>query len=235
MQPDVTGSVSDKPLVPTDMPSPRAVVFDWDNTLVDTWPVIHASFETTLKAMGHEPWTLEQTKDRVSKSLRDAFPALFGDRWEEARDIYYGAFEETHLDALKPLENALAVLEYLQGMDLPMALVSNKTGRYLRREVAHLEWNGYFRSVVGAGDAVRDKPDPEALLMALAPMELALGPDIWFIGDSRSDLELAHNAGCTGILVHPDPKRAKTAFSDCPPRSQVANLDQLTYVLKTVG
>ncbi|WP_161973754.1 HAD family hydrolase [Hwanghaeella grinnelliae] len=232
---NVAAPESDNPEIPADLPTPRAVVFDWDNTLVDTWPVIHASFKTTLLAMGQEPWTLEQTKDRVSKSLRDAFPELFGNRWEEARDIYYSAFEREHLQSLMPLDNALGTLDHLQGRGKPMALVSNKTGRYLRREVDHLSWNGYFRSVVGAGDAPHDKPDPEALIMALAPIGLSVGPDIWFVGDSRSDLELARNAGCTGILVHPDPDRAKTAFSDCLPRCQVANLDQLTYVLETVG
>jgi len=233
--PNAKGSDTAQPSVPADLPSPRAVVFDWDNTLVDTWPVIHASFKATMEAMGQEPWTLEQTKDRVSKSLRDAFPELFGDRWEEARDIYYSAFERAHLASLVPLQNARDVLDHLQGRDVPMALVSNKTGRYLRLEVDHLAWGGYFQSVVGAGDAVRDKPDPESLLMALAPTGLQIGPDIWFVGDSRSDLELARNAGCTGILVHPDPERAKSAFSDCLPRSQVANLDQLTYVLHRVG
>jgi phosphoglycolate phosphatase len=226
---------SDKPDIPADLPRPRAVAFDWDNTLVDTWPVIHASFKTTLLAMGQEPWTLEQTKDRVSKSLRDAFPELFGDRWEEARDIYYAAFEREHLESLIPLQNALDALNHLQGRGIPMVLVSNKTGRYLRREVEHLSWNGYFGSVVGAGDAPSDKPNPEALIMALDPMGLSIGPDIWFVGDSRSDLELARNAGCTGILVHPDKGRAETAFSDCMPRCQVANLDQLTYVLNIVG
>ena len=23
------------------LPKPKAVIFDWDNTLVDTWPLIH--------------------------------------------------------------------------------------------------------------------------------------------------------------------------------------------------
>lgn len=226
------------PLDPSDfadMPKPQAVVFDWDNTLVDTWPVIHASLVETLEAMGHAPWSLQETKDNVSKSLRDAFPALFGDRWEEARDVYYTAFERVHLDRLVPLDNALETLDHLRETSMPSALVSNKTGRYLRREVEHLGWGNFFECVIGAGDAPRDKPSPESLEMALAPTGQSIGPAIWFVGDSRSDLELAHNTGCTGILVHPDPDRTKNAFSDCPPRCQVANLEQLTYVLKNVG
>ncbi|HLJ20402.1 MAG TPA: HAD hydrolase-like protein, partial [Stellaceae bacterium] len=63
------------------MERPRAILFDWDNTLVDSWPVIHEALVVTFEGMGHVPWTLEETKQRVRHSLRDAFPRLFGDRW----------------------------------------------------------------------------------------------------------------------------------------------------------
>ena len=64
---------------------PRAVVFDWDNTLVDTWPVIHDSMNAALAAMGHAPWSFDETRERVRRSMREAFPEMFGARWEEAR------------------------------------------------------------------------------------------------------------------------------------------------------
>ena len=72
--------------------APRAVIFDWDNTLVDSWGCILAAMNTTLKAMGHVEWTMEEAKNRVARSLRDSFPELFGDRWTEARDVFYAAF-----------------------------------------------------------------------------------------------------------------------------------------------
>jgi phosphoglycolate phosphatase len=31
---------------------PKAVIFDWDNTLVDSWPVIHHALNETLEAYG---------------------------------------------------------------------------------------------------------------------------------------------------------------------------------------
>src|SRR4029079_2421978 len=37
---------------------PRAVLFDWDNTLVDNWATITEAFNATLTAMGHRPWTI---------------------------------------------------------------------------------------------------------------------------------------------------------------------------------
>ena len=52
---------------------PRAVLIDWDNTLVDTWPVIHDAMNTTLKAMGEAEWQYSETKRRVRRALRDRY------------------------------------------------------------------------------------------------------------------------------------------------------------------
>ena len=60
---------------------PAALLFDWDNTLADTWPAIHHALAVTFRAMDREPWTLEETRARVRASARDSFPALFGSRW----------------------------------------------------------------------------------------------------------------------------------------------------------
>ena len=65
---------------------PKAILFDWDGTLVDNWPVIHAALNETLISFGHRPWTLAETMERVSRSQRDSFPLIFGDRWEAARE-----------------------------------------------------------------------------------------------------------------------------------------------------
>ena len=56
--------------------TPKAVLFDWDGTLVNSWPIIHESMNQTLKAMGHAEWTIEETNERVRRSLREAFPPL---------------------------------------------------------------------------------------------------------------------------------------------------------------
>ena len=59
---------------------PRAILFDWDNTLVDNWLAISEALNATLVAMGHPTWSLTETKARVRNSLRDSFPAMFGER-----------------------------------------------------------------------------------------------------------------------------------------------------------
>lgn len=183
------------------LPPPRAIVFDWDNTLVDTWPNIIHTMNATLSAMGQPVWSAEEARRRIARSLRDSFPDLFGDRWQEAREIFYAELERSHLDMLTPLPGAAEVLRTFDDSGVPMAVVSNKTGAYLRKEIAHLGWEARFRSVFGAGDLSRDKPAPDAVLAFLGQEGLAPGADIWFVGDSPVDVEAAHAAGCASIYV----------------------------------
>ena len=96
------------------LPAPRALLFDWDNTLVDTWVVIHHALKVTLAAMGHRPWTLEETRARVRASARDRFPILFGARADEAMEIFYRTFESDHLQTLREREGAGELLRELR-------------------------------------------------------------------------------------------------------------------------
>ncbi len=181
--------------------APRAIVFDWDNTLVDTWPNIIHTMNVTLAAMGQAPWTAEEAHRRIARSLRDSFPELFGERWQEAREIFYAELERSHLAMLSPLPGSAEVLRRFDEGGLPLAVVSNKTGDYLRKEIAHLGWGPRFRAIFGAGDMPRDKPAPDAVLAFLRRVGLAPGPDIWFVGDSPVDIEAAYAAGCAAVLV----------------------------------
>lgn len=180
---------------------PRAILFDWDNTLIDTWAVIHDALGTTLVAMGQAPWTLDETKTRVRASLRDSFPVLFGTRWEEAERIFSEAYAATHLSRLTPMPGAAAMLDALLGHGLYLGVVSNKMGPFLRCEADRLGWSPRFGRLVGAGDSPRDKPATDPVDLALIGTDIARGEDVWFVGDTDIDIDCAFNAGCTPILL----------------------------------
>jgi phosphoglycolate phosphatase len=202
---------------------PRAVIFDWDNTLVDTWPTIHDALCTMFTAMGMPAWTLEDTKARVRNSLRDTFPAMFGARWEEARQLYLDAFRASHIERLTVLPGVAELLDQLVAEGLYLAVVSNKTGSLLRLEAAHLGWERYFTRIVGAGDASADKPDAAPVLLALAGSGIDPGPQVWFVGDTAVDMHCATNSGCVPVLLGvPEPSeeefadhRPSLVFRDC--------------------
>lgn len=179
---------------------PKAILFDWDNTLVDTWPIIHDALEYTFVEMGQQPWTFEQTKARVKKSMRDSFPEVFGEGWEKAGKIYQDRYQHIHLARLEALPGAEALLKWLRRHHVYVAIVSNKKGPTLRKEVAELGWENYFDKMVGAQDAARDKPFPDPVLFALEGSGLHAGEHVWLIGDSVIDLECTKNAGIGAVF-----------------------------------
>ncbi len=192
--------------MPADFPpAPRAILFDWDNTLADTWGAIHEALNLTLVAMGHPTWTYDETRLKVQRSLRDSFPQVFGDRWQEAGDVYLRSFSEVHLKRLRPMPGAGELLAELSGSGLYLAVVSNKTGRFLRIEAEHLGWAHHFRHLIGATDAPKDKPAVEPVDMALADSGIARDAAVWFVGDGAVDVECARNAGLSAILVGENP------------------------------
>ncbi len=212
---------------------PRAALFDWDNTLIDSWATIHEAMNTTLSAMKHPTWTIDQTRERVRRSLREAFPEMFGERWEEARDIFYGRFREVHLDMLTPMEGAEDLLRLLARRGVYLAVVSNKLGEHLRNEAAHLGWDGMFARLVGATDAARDKPAPDPVALALSPGGIAPGTDVWFVGDTGIDLECARNAGCLGMLIR-ETAPAPGEFEGCEPARCFTDRDEMATLVRAL-
>jgi len=195
---------------------PSAILFDWDNTLVDSWGCIQQAMNTTLSVMGHEIWDLTETKRRVALSMKDSFPTLFGDRWQEARDVFYGSFAAIHLTLLQPLPDAEAILGRLVKAGIPLGVVSNKSGPFIRKEVDFLGWGPYFKHLVGAGDSAADKPSAIPAKFALDAMGVAANREVWFIGDAPVDMECAANAGLHALLVRHD-EWSDSDFSHHPP------------------
>ncbi|MBW8269445.1 HAD hydrolase-like protein [Caldovatus sp. SYSU G05006] len=189
------------PPAPGALPRPAAILWDWDNTLVDGWAAIAAGLNAAFRAFGLPGWSLEEVRARVRRSLRESFPEIFGPDWERAREIFYAEVRARHLAVLRPMPGAEAALR-AAALLAPQGVVSNKQGPLLRAEAAHLGWADRFRALVGAGDAAADKPDPAPLRMALAACGVAPGSaPVWYVGDTALDMQAARAAGCAAVLL----------------------------------
>ncbi len=88
-----------------------------------------------------------------------------------------------------------------QSVDV-LGVISNKTGKYLRKEVKHLDWDKYFFDVIGAGDADFDKPNAAPVNLFMQKNAIASNAVIWYVGDSDIDVETAENSGCIPVLIN---------------------------------
>lgn len=207
------------PLIPQ---KPRAVIFDWDDTIVDTWTVATQALAETLQAMGHAVWTEEEMRAKAGPSARDMFMQMFGDRWQDADRIYYDAYHRLHGGKTALLSGVAGTLEYLRRKGVYLAVASNKRGEYLREEAARAGLAGHFSRIVGAGDAEKDKPDPAPLYLALADSGIVPDTSVWYVGDAHTDMMCAYSAGCAGILIETKPPPNELLFKN-PPAQRVRN------------
>jgi phosphoglycolate phosphatase len=178
---------------------PSLLLYDWDNTLVDGWAGITAALNAAFDAFALPHWSVQDTRERARVSMRESFPKLFGPDWQRARDVFLASLAAQHLAHVRPMEGASELLA--AGAAWTQGVVSNKTGRFLRAEVTHLGWDEHFATVVGAGDAKADKPDPASILLALEHLSTRPDATIWYLGDTASDMQAARAAGITAVLV----------------------------------
>ena len=209
---------------------PEAIIFDWDDTLASNWQSIHGALNVTLRAMGHEPWSMEKTRSNVRMSLRERFPKMFGDRWQEAADIFYAHIRTNHLDTLKSLDFATELLEQITATGVMLGVVSNKTGDLLRAECKHLGWTKYFTNIVGANDAAKDKPAADPIYLCLDGTAINPSRNTWYVGDAPTDLECAHNASITAVLIKDSIITAD--YEQFPPHHHFENLNKMAIFLE---
>ncbi len=183
--------------------NPSLVVFDWDGTLVSTLPLLHKAHNHAREVLGLSLWSLEEYKSHMHQSARVLYPNLYAERADEAYEALYNYVEEHHLRELETLDGAEEILQLLVEKNIPSILVSNKTHRYLLKEVEVLGWQKYFSGVIGAGEAEKDKPEKHPVIHIMKEMGLSssLIENAIFVGDTGTDIKCAQNLEIPSILI----------------------------------
>lgn len=183
---------------------PPAILFDWDNTLADSFPLLVSAHDNVREQMGAPAWSDAEARLNIRLAAKDAFPIWYGDRAAEAEAIYIAHIRENHLKSMTYLDGADALLEYLHMHDVPMGIISNKRREFLRAEISALEWDPYFQVIIGADDVPGPaKPDPAGLIMALDSLSIPASDrgKVWYVGDTENDIKTAKAAGVVPVFI----------------------------------
>lgn len=177
---------------------PKAVLFDWDNTLVDSQQSINTAINHTLKQMGNSDL---QASRHNHLSRKEFLSDLFGNRWQEANVIYQQCLnQQSPIKNLNLNPGVVEMLKNLKQYNLYLAVVSNKESNNLRKEVEDLGLSNCFKKIVGSGDTSEDKPSPLPAIFALEDSEIKPSSEVLFVGDSITDVHCAINANCLPII-----------------------------------
>lgn len=151
------------------MPAFQAIFFDFDGVLIDSEPVHWACWRETLLPLGISlEW--EFYRDHcIGIDDREMLRMIAGDRdWHELWAEYPKKKElfRSKMIAAAPFPESLpATLRRLKP-DYKLAVVSSSSCQEIEPLMVRAQIRDYFDTVVGGGDVLKQKPDPEPYLLA---------------------------------------------------------------------
>jgi len=192
----------------------EAVLFDWNNTLVQfTWDdeLLAEGHRAGLRAIGRddEPAAfLERYRERVIERgtpdepyeslLRELLPEVS----DEQIDVFVDAEHDAWAPAFQTLGAAQALLEALRSRGIKTGVVLNSwpdPGRVLRGDIERAGLTELLDTIVISSEVGMRKPDPGIFRLALD--ELGVEPhDAMFVGDRlETDVQGAAKLGMTTV------------------------------------
>lgn len=179
----------------------RAVCFDLDGTLVDSYSAIAASVNHVRAEHRLGPLGVDEIKRFVGRGpnylLEHSLPNFRG---EPDLASYRGHHPSVMLEKTVLLPGAGEALETLHRLGKRLALCSNKPRAFSQALLKHLDIQRFFSSVLGPEDVARIKPAPDMLLCALGHLDVSPAEAL-YIGDMTVDIQCARAAGVTVWVV----------------------------------
>ena len=179
----------------------RAIITDFDGTLVDTFEANCAAYQLAFKQHGLE---LSREQYRQCFGLRfDAFMEVMqiddADlrsrlKAEKAR-VYPQCF-----DHLKPNVTLINFIRKAKASGVKTAIASTAQRGNLMNVLRHLQLEGLFDMII-AGDAVKKgKPDPEIYLTSMSLLEVSPAETLVF-EDTEVGLQAAERSGANVMKI----------------------------------
>ncbi|MBT4989776.1 MAG: HAD hydrolase-like protein [Rickettsiales bacterium] len=207
--------------------TPNAIIFDWDNTLANTWPLIEKAMFQMLQEYNMEPYLDEYRKRTFGMPMRQSFPLLFKDKADEMLQCYVKYYHQVRKDNLCLNPYAEDLINSAKNKDIPLFIVSNKLGESLRYEVESLNYNNSFAAIIGSKDTEYDKPHKYPVEHAIKNHNITLDQKIWFIGDSEVDMNCALNCNCLGILYGDSYKKTTRVIPESNQIHKISSFNEL--------
>ncbi len=180
---------------------PKAIYFDWDGTLVDSFSFIQSAHNHVFNVLDLENRANDWFRPYFGQPREFIYADIYGGQSAEAQKHFEAFVVANHTQMLEPLAGAGELLCTAQNLGVDMGVVSNKRPDFIAAEMAAFGWEGYFSAIVGAAEALEDKPSSAPLLLAMERSGKSYDmSDIWYVGDTEVDMRCARNAGCTGIF-----------------------------------
>ncbi len=181
-------------------------IFDLDGTLLDTLDDLAASVNYALRQFGLPEHTVEAVRMMVGNGVRLLMErAIPGGAAHPQFEAVFAAFRQHYmqhsLDATRPYDGIIPMLEALKRRGCRTAVVSNKFDA-ATKDLCHHFFADLIEVAIGEHEAqgIRKKPAPDTVNEALRQLGVDRSEAV-YVGDSDVDVATAKNSGIPCISV----------------------------------
>ncbi|MBK1850046.1 HAD-IA family hydrolase [Marinobacter sp. 1-4A] len=181
----------------------KAVIFDWDGTLVDSVDHIAESLHQAATELGYPALEREAYRDIIGLGMVEAlgrlYPGISHDEMTAIREGYANYFFRKVTTPQNLFDGMADVVLDLQSSGRGCSVATGKSRRGLDPALVSSGLGAHF-DITRCADETRSKPDPRMLeeillFYGIEPTQAVM------IGDTRYDLEMAQRIGMPSIGV----------------------------------
>jgi phosphoglycolate phosphatase len=209
---------------------PRAVLFDLDGTLADSYDGITASTNHVRAANGLPALPAGEIKKHVGRGLAKLLADLVPGT-HTARNI--ALYREHHVTVMRQhtrlMPGARQAVEALKRSGRRLAVCSNKNVVFTRALLESLGLAPFFDVVLGPEDVPQPKPAPDMLLTALRLLGVS-ADEALYVGDMDIDVQTGRAAG-VAVWVVPTGSADRATLEAARPDRILTGLDELAQAV----
>jgi pyrophosphatase PpaX len=177
---------------------PRGLVFDFDGTLVDSYPLIEEAFAHVMRMHRLDDAARQLFRKSRGLPLPEQMKIVAPHMWEDLVATYRSA--DSTLGHAQVFRGIPTLVRKLRQAGTPMGVVSCKRRALVEAELEASGLRGFFDVVIGIEDVTPPKPAPDPLLAAIAYLGLSRSNAV-YVGDSMVDLQTGRAARVRTVLA----------------------------------
>ncbi|WP_029407244.1 HAD-IA family hydrolase [Thiomicrorhabdus sp. Milos-T2] len=171
----------------------KAVIFDWDGTLMNSEARIVDTIQKAAKKLGLPVLSYDESKQIIGLSLENAilglYPELTQSQAVAMSEAYSKCFLEESSVEMVPFDGAEALLLNLKQQGLKLAIATGKSRKGLNAVLDETGFGIYF-DITRTPVESASKPNPLMLTQILDELSIDAS-EVIMIGDTTFDMEMA--------------------------------------------